>query len=68
VFTNNNMRMRTEKGDKDSISRCSICNIKNTTITDPDSGEIVCSNCGMVISDKIEDTIHPERHTYTLEE
>ena len=56
MFTNNNMRMRTEKGDKDSISRCSICNIKNTTITDPDSGEIVCSNCGMVISDKIEDT------------
>src|SRR5215204_1990927 len=60
------MIMETEKEDKDS--RCSICNRKNTTITDPNSGEIICSNCGMVISDKIEDIIHPERHTYTLEE
>src|SRR5829696_229147 len=53
-----------KKRDQDSISRCSICNQGNTTITDPDSGEIVCSNCGAVISDKIEDTIHPERRTY----
>jgi transcription initiation factor TFIIB len=62
------MIMRTEKGDKDSISRCSICNIENTTITDPNSGEIVCSNCGVVLSDKIEDTLHSERHAYTFEE
>ena len=60
--------MGTEKEDKDSISRCSICNRKNTTITDPNSGEIICSNCGVVISDRIEDTIHPERHTYAFEE
>ncbi len=60
--------MRTEKEDKDLISRCSICNIENTAITDADSGEIVCSNCGMVIFDKIEDTIHPEQNIYALEE
>src|SRR5215211_2002195 len=62
------MIMETKKEDKDSISRCSICNIENTTITDPNSGEIICSNCGVVIYDRIEDTIHPERRTYTLEE
>lgn len=60
------MIMKIEKDDQDS--RCSICNRENTTITDPDSGEIICSNCGMVISDKIEDTIHQERRASTLEE
>ena len=57
-----------EKGDQDSVSRCSICNKANTTITDPNSGEIICSNCGMVISDKIEDAIHPERRMHTFED
>jgi transcription initiation factor TFIIB len=37
------------------IKKCSSCNNERTTIiTDPESAEIVCSNCGMVISDKIE--------------
>lgn len=58
--------MKIETDDQDS--RCSICNRENTTITDPDSGEIICSNCGMVISDKIEDTIHQDRRASTLEE
>jgi transcription initiation factor TFIIB len=57
-----------EKEDKVSISRCSICNRKNTTITDPNSGEIICSNCGVVIYDRIEDTIHPEQRIYAFEE
>jgi transcription initiation factor TFIIB len=54
------MIMRVETGDQDSVS-CSVCNRENTTITDPDSGEIVCNNCGMVISEKIEDITHLER-------
>src|SRR5919108_3087573 len=62
------MIIMVKKEDQDSVLRCSVCNRKNTTITDPNSGEIVCSNCGMVISDRIEDTIHPELQTYTLEE
>ena len=33
---------------------CFICRSSNV-ITDPDSGEIVCSKCGMVISDKIQE-------------
>src|SRR4051812_36367122 len=31
---------------------CSICKISDKVVTDPESGEIICSNCGMVISDK----------------
>jgi transcription initiation factor TFIIB len=62
------MIMMVKKEDQDSVLRCSVCNRKNTTITDPNSGEIVCSNCGMVISDRIEDTIHPEQNIYAFEE
>jgi transcription initiation factor TFIIB len=61
------MIMRVETGDQDSGS-CSVCNRENTTITDPDSGEIVCNNCGMVIYEKIEDTIHQERRIHSFEE
>jgi transcription initiation factor TFIIB len=61
-----NMIMMIE--NQDSVSRCSICNQENTTITDPNSGEVICGNCGMVISDKIEDTVHPERRTYAFED
>src|SRR6478609_6204578 len=42
---------------------CPICN-KNgdkTVITDPESGEIIiCSNCGVVISEKIRESNMPE--------
>ena len=37
-------------------SVCSICRKGKTIITDLDSGQIVCSKCGLVISDKIQDT------------
>ena len=37
---------------------CSVCK-DNQTITDTESGEIICSKCGHVISDKIEE-IRPE--------
>jgi transcription initiation factor TFIIB len=37
------------------IKKCSSCNNEGTTIiADPEAGEVICSNCGMVISDKIE--------------
>jgi|SRR5215212_639917 transcription initiation factor TFIIB len=44
---------------------CSMCNRSDKIVTDPESGEIICSNCGMVISDKVEDTSHLERHIFT---
>jgi transcription initiation factor TFIIB len=43
---------------------CPLCKSK-TAITDPELAEIVCSQCGMVISDKIEETRY-EWHTSQL--
>jgi transcription initiation factor TFIIB len=34
---------------------CFLCKSKNA-ITDPESAEVVCSKCGMVMSDKIDET------------
>src|SRR5919197_3272565 len=55
---------------KDSISKhnqtlCSICKRSDKIVTDPESGEIICSNCGMVLSDKVEDTSHLERRIFS---
>jgi transcription initiation factor TFIIB len=47
---------------------CTNCSSYQAAITDPESGEIICSNCGMIISDKIEDTIHSERRMHTFED
>jgi transcription initiation factor TFIIB len=44
---------------------CSICDRNDKVITDTGSGEIICGNCGMVISDKVEDASHLERHIFT---
>lgn len=56
------------RGSFYSTTICTSCSSSQAAITDPDSGEIICSNCGMVISDKIEDTVHLERRTYTFED
>jgi transcription initiation factor TFIIB len=37
-------------------------------ITDNESGELICSNCGMVISEKTTDNTHEESRAFTLEE
>jgi transcription initiation factor TFIIIB Brf1 subunit/transcription initiation factor TFIIB len=54
------MIMEPEIKDKKTtaITTCSICNKGNTAITDPEYGEIICSNCGTVLSEKLEDTSH----------
>jgi transcription initiation factor TFIIB len=62
------MIMIIEKEDQGSVPRCSICKQENTAITDPNSGEVICSSCGMVISDKIEDAIHPEQRMHSFED
>jgi transcription initiation factor TFIIB len=51
--------------DIQTLTLCSICNISDKIVTDPESGEIICGNCGMVISDKAEDTSHLDRHVFT---
>ena len=34
---------------------CSVCK-SDRVITDYESGEVICSNCGLVISDNIQDS------------
>jgi transcription initiation factor TFIIB len=48
--------------------KCSICSSIRTAIADPDSGEIVCSNCGMVIAQTNQDDVNPERRAFSHEE
>ena len=43
---------------------CSVCGRNKMVITNPDCGEIICSNCGMVLSDKIQESSRPEKRTF----
>ncbi|WP_148681003.1 transcription initiation factor IIB [Candidatus Nitrososphaera gargensis] len=45
---------------------CSICK-SDQTVTDPESGEIICRNCGLVLSDKAQES-RPEWRAFTGEE
>ena len=47
---------------------CSICKRNDRLVTDAESGEIICSSCGAVISDKVQDISRPERRSFNLEE
>jgi transcription initiation factor TFIIB len=46
---------------------CSMCKRSNSIVTDAESGEVICSNCGMVISDKIQNINHSERRAFSSE-
>jgi len=49
--------------------KCSACGRTQTAITDPESGEVICSNCGMVITyEQTQDFANPERHTFTTQQ
>ena len=41
--------------------------METTTVTDPQSGEIICNNCGMVIAENIQDDARPEWRSFGLE-
>ena len=43
------------------IMPCSVCNGNKAVITDPERGEIICSNCGHVMVDKIQETMQEWR-------
>ena len=47
---------------------CPTCNTDSRSVTDFESGEIICSNCGIVISDKIQDITRPEWRAFSAEE
>lgn len=45
---------------------CKVCK-GGHTVTDPESGEVVCGNCGIVISDRVQES-RAEWRSFTLEE
>jgi transcription initiation factor TFIIB len=48
--------------------KCSVCGRMHTSISDPESGEVICGNCGLVIAEKNLDLANPERRAFTTEE
>jgi transcription initiation factor TFIIB len=54
--------------DPISIFVCSICKRTDRIISDLESGEIICSNCGMVISEKLQVISRRDRRAFSLEE
>jgi transcription initiation factor TFIIB len=47
---------------------CPTCKSHLLVITDPESGEIICSKCGMIVLDKIQNINQPERRAFSNEE
>ena len=47
-------------------AKCSLCR-SESVITDPQSAELVCSQCGMVISDKIQETKQESQSVHNYE-
>jgi transcription initiation factor TFIIB len=47
---------------------CPICKRNDKIITDTGSGEVICSNCGTVVSDKVQDIGRPERRAFNIDE
>jgi transcription initiation factor TFIIB len=56
------------ESQEQNVSLCSVCKTSDKIITDPESGEIICSNCGMVISDKIQQISRPEWRSFDTEQ
>lgn len=48
--------------------KCSVCGRMQTAITDHQSGEVICSSCGTVISEQNLDLANPEWRAFTVEE
>ncbi len=45
--------------DNNNIPICSICNNDFQTVSDPESGEIICNICGIVLSEEKKLPLHP---------
>ena len=52
--------------NKSTLAKCPGCN-NERAITDPDSGEVICSKCGRVLSDKLLE-MGPEWRTFAADE
>src|ERR671939_837969 len=52
---------------QNSSSICSVCKKDDKFVTDPESEEIICSNCGQVISDSIEGSNRSEGNSVSTQ-
>jgi transcription initiation factor TFIIB len=57
-----------EPSPRQSSSTCAVCNDHLLIITDPDSGETICSKCGMIVLEKIQNINQPEWRAFSNEE
>jgi transcription initiation factor TFIIB len=64
---NNNLNSILESILETSAAVCPLCNGEDVIITDPKSGEVICSKCGMVVSDKMLER-RPEWRTFAVDE
>jgi len=69
----NKILINESKDDNDNVNStsetftvCPLCKTDNAIITDPKSGEIICSKCGMVASDKLLER-RPEWSTFAID-
>ena len=51
-----------------SSSICRICKDHLLIITDTNSGETICSKCGVIVSDKVQNIHQPEWRAFSNEE
>jgi transcription initiation factor TFIIIB Brf1 subunit/transcription initiation factor TFIIB len=65
---NNQNALAVESQEQQHVLFCPMCKIGDKVVTDPESGEIICSNCDMVILDKIQQINKPERRTFDTEQ
>ena len=56
---NNNNNNNDNNNININIPLCSICNDNFKTVSDPESGEIICNICGVVLSEEKELPLHP---------
>jgi transcription initiation factor TFIIB len=57
-----------EPSPPQSSNICAVCNDHLLMITDPDSGETICSKCGMIVLDRIQNINQPEWRAFSNEE
>ncbi|HET9807546.1 MAG TPA: hypothetical protein VFP49_11600 [Nitrososphaeraceae archaeon] len=50
------------ENNNNNTSFCSVCNNNFKTVSDPESGEIICNICGIVLSDEKKLPLHPRVH------
>ncbi|HZA07980.1 MAG TPA: transcription initiation factor IIB [Nitrososphaeraceae archaeon] len=67
-FSTKNVRSLENKNippSTDTQILCFMCERNDKLVTDPESGEVICSNCGVVLSDKVEDISRPEGNAFS---